>query len=166
VFRDWNGNGIQDGTDEGVAGASVGLFAGACPPAGAPAATTATDSAGKYLFNGVAPGSYCVGVSGAAVAGYSGVAARPVTIASGQSDLSIDFPLVPTGTGQIGDRVFDDLDLSGSFSAGDLGIPGVTVRLYEDTNGNGVADATDALVATTTSDAAALLRVQRSSRRA
>jgi uncharacterized repeat protein (TIGR01451 family) len=156
VFRDWNNNGIQDATDEGVAGASVGLFAGACPPAGAPVATTATDSSGKYLLNGVASGSYCVGVSGPAVAGYSGTTARPVTIASGQSDLSIDFPLVPGGSGQIGDRVFDDRDVSGTFSAGDVGIPGVTVQLYEDTNGNGVIDATDALVATTTTDATGL----------
>src|SRR6185503_13343564 len=27
VFRDWNNNGIQDATDEGLAGASVALFA-------------------------------------------------------------------------------------------------------------------------------------------
>ncbi|HEY0311187.1 MAG TPA: tandem-95 repeat protein [Allosphingosinicella sp.] len=51
----------------------------------------------------------------------------------------------------LGNLVFKDNDKDGNFGAGDTGINGVTVKLYVDSNSNGVYDAgTDALVATTT----------------
>ena len=50
--------------------------------------------------------------------------------------------------------MFDDVGNDGTYNAGtDLGIPNISVNLYEDTNGNGVIDAGDALVATTSTDA-------------
>jgi len=51
----------------------------------------------------------------------------------------------------LGNLVFKDNDKDGQFGAGDTGINGVTVKLYVDSNSNGVYDAgTDTLVATTT----------------
>ena len=39
-----------------------------------------------------------------------------------------------------------------TFNGADVGIPNVTVKLYEDTNGNGVVDAGDALIGTTSTN--------------
>ncbi|MDO9417171.1 Ig-like domain-containing protein [Pararhizobium sp.] len=56
----------------------------------------------------------------------------------------------PAGT--IGDRIFDDNDLNGTFGAGDAGLANVTVQLIDDVNGNGSVDAADRLLATDTTD--------------
>ena len=64
----------------------------------------------------------------------------------------MDFGYKPGGTGSIGDLVFDDKGNDGTFNGADVGIPNVTVNLYEDTNGNGVIDAGDALIATDGTD--------------
>ena len=56
--------------------------------------------------------------------------------------------MVPYGAGSIGDRVFEDIANDGAFNGSDAGISGVTVRLYEDTNGNGVFDQGDVSVLT------------------
>ncbi len=45
-----------------------------------------------------------------------------------------------TGTGAIGDRVWSDADGDGKQDPGEAGIPGVTVRLLTDPDGNGVYD--------------------------
>ncbi|MFC3686650.1 DUF4347 domain-containing protein, partial [Hydrogenophaga luteola] len=56
-------------------------------------------------------------------------------------------------TAQIGDRVFTDVDGNGSFDGADTGIAGVTVRLVDDVNNNGVVDAGERVLATDTTDA-------------
>jgi len=54
-------NGMQDGTEAGIAGVTVELYAqGATPGVDAPIATTTTDANGDYLFTGLAPGDYSV----------------------------------------------------------------------------------------------------------
>lgn len=160
VFRDWDGNGVQDGVDEGLSGVTVDLHAGACPPSGAPIASLVTSATGYYQFTGLAAGSYCVNVpapgSGGVPPGYSlttGNDPQTVTIATNEIRSDVDFGYKPGGTGSIGEKVFDDRDDDGVFNGSDTGIPSVTVRLYEDTDGNGVIDpAVDALVATTSTD--------------
>lgn len=154
VFRDWNGNGVQDPEDEGLPGATVTLKAGACP-GGATVATTTTDANGKYLFTGLSsPDSYCVDVT--PPAGYTLTTPpepRNVALALNETNLTADFGYLPGGTGAVGDKVFEDVDNNGVFGAGDFGIPNVTVWLYEDTNNDGViTPGADALVATTQSD--------------
>jgi len=55
VWRDDNGNGIQDAGEPGVAGVSVKLLLGST---GKVAATTTTDDTGHYLFSDLQPGAY------------------------------------------------------------------------------------------------------------
>jgi len=59
VWRDLNGNGIQDSGEPGVQGVTVTLY----NAAGNAVATTTTDVNGAYVFTGVAPGTYTVGFS-------------------------------------------------------------------------------------------------------
>ncbi|MCI5222872.1 MAG: DUF11 domain-containing protein, partial [Candidatus Electrothrix sp. AR4] len=56
--------------------------------------------------------------------------------------------------GQIGDTIFEDFDNNGLYDSGtDFIIPGVTIILYEDTNGDGqITAGVDAQLATTVSD--------------
>lgn len=161
VYRDWDGDGVQDAQDEGLAGVTVNLYAGACPPSGAPIQTKTTDASGQYVFAGLTAGSYCVDAptpgTGGVPAGYALTTANDpttVTLATDEQRLDVDFGYEPGGTGSIGDQVFSDLGNDGVFDAGtDVGIPGVTINLYEDTNGNGVIDAEDALIAADVTDA-------------
>ena len=81
------------------------------------------------------------------------------TLGLNQQYLTADFGYQPAGTGSIGDLVFEDKGNDGSYDTGlgDLPIAGITVNLYEDTNGNGVIDAgVDALVATDVTDASGI----------
>ena len=84
---------------------------------------------------------------------------RSAAVAVDQEKRDVDFGYQPTGVGSIGDLVFDDLGDDGSYDpgAGDAGIDGVTVRLYEDGDGDGVLDAEDALVATAVTAGTGLL---------
>jgi SdrD B-like domain/HYR domain/Secretion system C-terminal sorting domain len=56
VFRDSNGNGIQDAGEVGVAGVTVKLY----DSANNVIATTTTDANGKYLFDNLTAGNYTV----------------------------------------------------------------------------------------------------------
>ncbi|MGB4805832.1 MAG: SdrD B-like domain-containing protein, partial [Anaerolineae bacterium] len=153
LFRDWDGDGSQDPEDEGLSGVTVNLYAGACPPSGGPLASATTDANGNYLFSGLTtPASFCV--DPLAPAGYTSTTPpepRTVTLTANQTNLTADFGFQPGGVASIGDKVFDDVANDGVFNGADVGINGVTVTLYEDTNGNGVIDpGQDALIGTTT----------------
>ncbi len=161
VWRDWDGDGMQDAGEEGLSGIPVNLYASDGTTL---LGTTTTDVNGYYLFAGLVPGTYVVKVNdGTTPAGYSPTGdpdatldnMHTVTLALNQQYLTADFGYQPTGTASIGDLVFEDKGSDGSYDSGlgDLPISGITVNLYEDTNGNGVIDAgVDAFVATTTTD--------------
>jgi hypothetical protein len=101
VWKDVNGNGIQDVSEGGISGLTVTL-------GGDASASTTTDVNGAYLFSGLSAGSYTVTVSGP-----SGYTASPsnqggdantdsngspaaVSLATSSSiDHSIDFGFVP-----------------------------------------------------------------------
>ena len=51
-------NGALEAGEPGIEGVEVALGAGACPATGL--ATTTTDAAGMYAFDGLEPGTYCV----------------------------------------------------------------------------------------------------------
>ena len=158
IYRDWNGNGTQDATDEGLPGVTVGLY----QSDGTTLITSqVTDASGNYLFTGLAAGTYVVKVVSGVPSGYTltGSPSLPLsneytaTVAANEQLLTVDFGYKPGGTGSISGVTFDDKNNNGTYAAGDLPISGVPVSLYEDTNGNGVYDpTTDALVATQNSD--------------
>jgi hypothetical protein len=52
------GNGVHDGFEDGFAGVTLHLGAGACPSTGI--TTTTTDANGQYSFTGLSAGTYCV----------------------------------------------------------------------------------------------------------
>jgi uncharacterized repeat protein (TIGR01451 family) len=157
IFRDWNGNGAQDAGEEGISGITVKLYESNGVTL---KATTITDASGNYYFPGLGAVAYVVKVNdGTTPAGYVQTGdpdatldnAHTVTLTENQQYLTADFGYKPTGAASIGDTVFEDIGNDGVYNGADAGIPGVTVILYEDTNGNGIIDAgVDAQVATTT----------------
>jgi uncharacterized repeat protein (TIGR01451 family) len=154
LFYDWNGNGAQDGSDEGMANVTVALYRdsttnGVYDPLLDPlVATAVTDSDGKYLFPNLPDGDYVVRVlrSDPDFPPLYDVTADPdgpldgisaVTIA-GAHDLDQDFGFRPYGLGAIGDTVWRDLNADGLQSGlQETGISNVLVSLYADFNGDG-----------------------------
>jgi hypothetical protein len=155
------GNGVQDGTEPGVAGVTVTLYAADGITV---IATTVTDANGNYVFNNLpATTNYIIGVT--PPAGTIFATTTGTTTANGNSDVNatlgsatygkttaistgvagtqvtgIDAGIVSqaAGTASLGDRVWNDLNNNGTQDAGEPGIAGVTVNLYEDANGDGV----------------------------
>lgn len=160
IWRDWNGDGIQDDGEEGIAGVKVELY----DSTGTTLLQTAyTDANGYYYFNGLEPGTYIVEVNdGLPLSGTTQTGdpdttldnLHTVTLAKNQQYFTADFGYEPYGMATIGDKVFEDVGNDGLFTAGvDSGIANVTVWLYEDSNGDGIITiGVDALVASTFSD--------------
>ncbi|HOX04494.1 MAG TPA: SdrD B-like domain-containing protein [Candidatus Paceibacterota bacterium] len=167
IWRDWDGDGIQDPGEEGIPGVTVNLYAADGTTL---LATTVTDANGFYEFKGLTDGTYVVKVDTSATGLVQhtntadpdgGTASQAtVTLANNSGTDLIDFGYRPTpGGGSIGDKVFEDNGAGGAtandgiWSGSEPGIPNVTVNLYEDTNGNGEIDDGDLLIATTQSNA-------------
>lgn len=161
IWRDWDGDGMQDTGEEGIAGVTVQLYAADGTTL---LATTTTNANGNYYFNGLEAGTYVVKVNnGMALTGTTQTGdpdaskdnTTTVTLATDQQWLTADFGYRPTGTSSIGDKVFEDVGNDGLFTSGtDTGIANVTVWLYEDTNGDGIiSPGMDALVAETATNA-------------
>ena len=75
-----------------------------------------------------------------------------VTLAASGINTNQDFGYRPSGLGWIGDRVWTDTNANGVQDAGETGINGVVVRLYQDEDGDGILDEEDAYMAETTTD--------------
>lgn len=165
VWRDWNGDGSRSAaSEEGAAGVTMKLYGGSCPPSGDAIRTTTADAVGAYWMSGLVPGTYCAEAT--VPAGYT-VTADPqgaldgqatVTLTADQQKLDVDFGLKPGGSGSMGDQVFEDRGKDGSYDVGqgDVGIPNVTVLLYEDSNGNGQIEASDAQVGSTSTNSSGI----------
>ncbi len=165
VYADWNGNGSQNIGEEGLSGITVTLYAST----GAAITSTTTNASGYYIFTGLVTGTYRVGVGTSGLPSWwtryretqdpdeSGVCSicnslGLVSVSSTlTSVLTIDFGYQPYGFGSIGDYVWYDADADGIQDAGESGIPGAIVRLYENSNGGGLDAGDDALVTYTTS---------------
>ncbi len=144
VWLDLDGDGIKDPGEPGLANVQVTLK----DEFGTPIAVVLTDANGAYRFTGIAPGvDYFVEVTGGLPAGL--VQTAPVGNSDNRSDLFdlgpgeiyLDADLgyrAPAGTGTIGDYVWQDSDQDGVQDPGELGLGGVTVLLYRDTNGDGI----------------------------
>jgi uncharacterized repeat protein (TIGR01451 family) len=77
-----------------------------------------------------------------------------ISVAPGEVENTVDFGFTAlTGSLAISGQVRDDYDEDGNFSDNDQPVPLVTVRLYADSNGNGVFNpGIDTLIATTTTN--------------
>jgi hypothetical protein len=155
VWNDANGNGIQDAGEVGIGGVLVTLTY----PNGQ-TATTTTAADGSYIFANLAPGT-TYSVAFGTPAGYSptgsnlgvddntdsdpiGGVVTGVTVTAGVANKTIDAGFVVTNL-SLGDRVWYDQNNNGIQDAGETGISGVTVRLY---NVLGVSIATTTTSAT------------------
>ncbi|MFZ4057254.1 MAG: SdrD B-like domain-containing protein [Ferruginibacter sp.] len=168
VWFDANNDGLQDGTEKGVAGVTVTVLNSAGNiidsdgngANGIQPYTTTTDANGLYLFSGLPDGTYRVSFStfpaGFALtapsvtntangsdADYSYARTSSVVLGSGnRNDLSLDAGLISTRAA-LGNYVWNDLNGDGIQNAGEPGIAGVTVTLY-------AADGTTVIAATIT----------------
>jgi hypothetical protein len=166
------GDGIQNGMEPGIAGVTVTLYASDGVTV---IATTITDANGNYQFSNLtANTNYIIGVTlpagmvfstqdlggndnndsdvnpatGKTTAINTGVAGTQIT------NVDAGIKSQPMGTASLGDKVWNDVNNNGTQDAGEPGIAGVTVRLYEDVNGDSVLTGAELTpVRTTTTDA-------------
>ena len=132
VWLDLNGNGMEDGTEPGIAGVTVQLR----NSAGVVLAVDTTDATGAYEFVNLAGGSYRVTVD--QPAGYlptydSDTVATANTAAvflvAGTEILDVDFGYQPPSTASIGNRVWIDRNSNGVQESTEPGLPSVWVVL-------------------------------------
>lgn len=166
VFLDQANDGVQNGSDAGIAGVVVELLNGG----GTVVAITTTAADGSYAFSGLAPGTYSVrepnqpagtanGITTAGAVGNggsagtaSGVNVTPSVIAGivlppNTTAAANNFAEIPN-TRTISGRIFLDFNNNGVADGNDHGIGGQIVNLTgNDINGNPVS-----LSATTTAD--------------
>ena len=147
IWADYNGNGIQDPGEPGMADVMVTISDGVN------SFTTVTNSNGEYLFPELAPGNYTVTVdstTGELGAGNFNQTGDPdgvnnnqsqVALGDGEDNLLQDFGYQPLGS--IGDTVWLDTNGNGVQEGGENGISGVTVILI-DGSGNQQTAVTDA----------------------
>ena len=165
---DRSADATRDTGEPWLGGVTVYLCAGTlpCDPASA-IATTLTDSNGYFEFVGAYNGDYVVGVNSTsgpmAVGTWVQSFDTDGTVTADQVPISVpaggtahaDYSYYQSGPYNIGDTIFYDWDGDAVQDAGDEGLTGVTVSLYNDADGNGVVDtADDTLMATGATDAA------------
>ncbi|MCB9149008.1 MAG: carboxypeptidase regulatory-like domain-containing protein [Caldilineaceae bacterium] len=152
VWEDMNADGIQDAGEAGVENVLVQLFQ---VGGSAPISDTLTDINGVYLFEKLPPGDYYVVFDLTTLpAGYvvtvpdangdtqddvdsdadpnSGATASTGPLTTGDEDLTLDMGIYKPAS--LGDFVWYDKDANGIQDAGEEGVPGVTVELF---NGDG-----------------------------
>lgn len=157
VWQDANGNGLQDPDETGVNAVHVCLEDNAGNPildaSNGSQRCTDTNATGYYLFEGIIPGDYVVvfeiptgttltpfpqegsdrAVDSNPLEVVGGFASAPVTMGLGEDIVTIDMGLVYLNDASIGDFVWVDENVNGIFDAGEVGLDGVTVNLYNNT---------------------------------
>jgi len=160
LWIDANGNGFKDTEEAGMAGVLVELYTDLDGDGiyDSLAGSTLTDNAGSYIFEDLPSGAYVVLVNGGtAPAGFThsgdpdqsgglcttcdNRTTSAIILGPGDVYLNADFGYLPSSGHTIGDTIYLDLNGSGGYDAGEPGIPGVSVALIRDTNGDGIWDA-------------------------
>ena len=172
VWNDYHPNGILEEGEPGISGVLVRLVKpgddGVCNTADdLLVKTTSTGEGGRYLFDQVAPGDYCVKFERGSLVfsdkdqgdddaldsdadpdtGFTDV----FTVRAGEVNHTVDAALHPRKT-CIGDFVWNDLDQDGIQDADEPGIPNVTVKLIKPGADGVCGNGDDTTVATTTTD--------------
>lgn len=149
VWYDVNSNGIQDSGEPGAAGISVRLTDMANNIVG----NATTSAIGEYLFTDLAAGNYFVQF-GNLPAGYTATTKNAagsnatnnsdatvatlksdiIVLPASTSDLKWDMGIVSTTRASLGDFVWNDLNGNGRQDAGEPGVAGVTVTLFDNSN--------------------------------
>lgn len=146
VWNDTNKNGVQDPNEVGLAGITVTLYDGI----GRPVSTTITDALGAYLFQNIQPGDYSIGFTLPTDYTFSptGGTANPnldsnpdvttgltstFTLDTLQNITNIDAGMyfVPPIIGNLGNRVWYDLNNDGDQDDLEAGVYNVTVSLFD-----------------------------------
>lgn len=158
VWYDSDADGIQDATESGIPGVTVTLY----DAAGNAVASTITDQSGRYFFSNLNAGNYTVGFTtipqqlaftvrdnvtagDAADSDVDPATGRTGTIAlaAGQVNLTVDAGLKPFIPASVGDFVWNDRNADGIQTAGEPGVAGVIVTLFNSANlpiGSAVTD--------------------------
>jgi uncharacterized repeat protein (TIGR01451 family) len=138
IWYDRDADGVQDAGEPGIPGITVTVvWYGPDGVAGGGddvTYTDVTDANGNYLVVDLPPGTYSVTVTPPAgwrqtfdLDGLGSANRATTTLTSGQNRTDVDFGY--TGTGSIGDRVWNDIDRDGVQDAGEAPIAGVTVQV-------------------------------------
>ncbi len=156
VFEDQNNNGIQDAGEPGIENIVVQVLDGA----GAVIGTDTTDANGEYLVTDLPPGTYTVSFINTTTGTFTSQDAggddaadsdanaagqtAPVTLAEDDSNLTIDAGIVfAPELGSIANFVFEDTNENGIQDAGEPGIAGILVQVFDGASLVGT-DTTDA----------------------
>jgi len=161
IWNDINGDGLQDADEAGIPDVKVTLTF--------PDNSTRvvlTDANGNYLFDNLIPGNYTISIDAATLpAKYQqtyekdGSLGGSVAVVLSSADTVTDVDFGYYVKSSIGDRIWQDSNANGIQDAGEPGLSGVTVTLYNDigteidttvTDGNGNYLFEDILVGTYT----------------
>lgn len=159
IFKDSNGNGLQDVDEVGINGVKVSLVdqQGTVVAMTLTGVNPGTGALGYYTFNGLCSGVYEVRIDNSTVpAGFTltqndagqddnvdsdGDVVSVVLADDNTVIRNVDTGYIPPANGVIGDYIWNDSDRDGNQDSGEAGINNVTVELY---------DANGVLLATTT----------------
>ena len=138
VFDDFNGNGVKDAGEHGVAGVRLVL-------AGSSSGTTTSDGTGNFLFTGIGPGTIAVSesltsgrVQTSPGSGYS------VAMYSGLDTSGLNFGIFTLGT--LRGCVFNDANRNGTKDTGESGLASWRVRLTGPVTASGLTNSTGTFV--------------------
>ena len=132
VWHDLNGNGLQDGGEPGLSGIQVTL-SGTNGFGNAVSVNQTTDASGNYLFENVVPGNYAIHFN--TPAGYV-----PSTLDLGSDD-AVDSDFGAMGNTPAFEVTSGDTILT--FDAGFYKVAKIGNLVWDDTNGNGLQDASE-----------------------
>jgi hypothetical protein len=149
VWNDTDKDGVQDGNEPGISGVTVTLYDGTGLSV---LASTVTDQNGGYYFSNLNSGNYIVGFTTTPGMIFTTMDANSENLGTDSDaepstglaasiflsftgvNLNLDAGLYVATISNIGDRVWSDLNSNGTQDAGENGVAGVLVSLYNSNN--------------------------------